>query len=85
MLVTGCKVWHLRDEGVFYPKHAWLRTVAALPDGAQARPRRAPGARAQAGGRPAAARASDPMPAACSVPSVLGRARAPERTAGALA
>jgi hypothetical protein len=62
MLVTGCKVWHLRDEGVFYPKHAWLRTVAALPDGAQARPRRVPGVRAEAGGQPAAARASTPWP-----------------------
>ena len=38
LLVTGCKVWHLRDAGVFYPKHAWLRTIAALPDGAQASP-----------------------------------------------
>lgn len=35
MLVTGCKVWHLREAGVFYPKHAWLHTIAALPDGAQ--------------------------------------------------
>ena len=38
LLVTGCKVWHLRDAGVFYPKHAWLRTIAALPIGAQASP-----------------------------------------------
>lgn len=38
MLVTGCKVWHLREAGVFYPKHAWLHTVAALPDGAQVAP-----------------------------------------------
>lgn len=33
-LVTGCKIWHLREKGTFYPKTAWANTVASLPDGA---------------------------------------------------
>ncbi|CAL8471421.1 g10963 [Coccomyxa elongata] len=33
-LVTGCKIWHLREKGSFYPKTAWANTVASLPDGA---------------------------------------------------
>lgn len=32
-LVTGCKIWHLRPEGSFYPKSAWLTAVDALPAG----------------------------------------------------
>ena len=36
-LVTGCKIWHLRPEGSFYPKSAWLAATGALPPGAQAR------------------------------------------------
>ena len=35
-LVTGCKIWHLRPEGSFYPKSAWLAATNALPHGAQA-------------------------------------------------
>ena len=35
-LVTGCKIWHLRPEGSFYPKSAWLAATGALPHGAQA-------------------------------------------------
>jgi hypothetical protein len=35
LLVTGCKVWHLREEGVFYPKLAWQIATAMLPDNAQ--------------------------------------------------
>lgn len=33
-LVTGCKIWHLREKGSFYPKTAWANTIASLPDGA---------------------------------------------------
>ncbi|EIE19755.1 TPR-like protein [Coccomyxa subellipsoidea C-169] len=33
-LVTGCKIWHLREKGSFYPKTAWANTVASLPHGA---------------------------------------------------
>ena len=36
-LITGCKLWHLRASGSFYPKAAWQRALAALPPGAQAR------------------------------------------------
>lgn len=35
LLVTGCKIWHLREAGRFYPKMAWLSTVESLPDAAQ--------------------------------------------------
>ncbi|KAK9812932.1 hypothetical protein WJX72_005941 [[Myrmecia] bisecta] len=35
LLVTGCKLWHLRKEGRFYPKMAFLNTMESLPDGAQ--------------------------------------------------
>ena len=34
-LVTGCKIWHLRPEGSFYPKRAWRAAVDALPDGSK--------------------------------------------------
>ena len=30
-LITGCKLWHLRASGSFYPKAAWQRALAALP------------------------------------------------------
>jgi len=35
LLVTGCKIWHLRPEGSFYPKSAWRTAVDALPAGSQ--------------------------------------------------
>ena len=35
-LVTGCKIWHLRPEGSFYPKIAWLAATGVLPPGAKA-------------------------------------------------
>jgi hypothetical protein len=34
-LVTGCKIWHIRPESVFYPKVAFQTTMANLPDDAQ--------------------------------------------------
>lgn len=34
-LVTGCKIWHLRPEGSFYPKTAWCTAVNSLPEGSQ--------------------------------------------------
>ncbi len=34
-LVTGCKIWHLRPEGSFYPKTAWRTAVDNLPEGSQ--------------------------------------------------
>ena len=34
-LVTGCKIWHLRPEGSFYPKTAWCTAVDSLPEGSQ--------------------------------------------------
>ena len=37
LLVTGCKIWHLRAAGRFYPKMAWLSTMRALPDASQVR------------------------------------------------
>jgi hypothetical protein len=33
-LVTGLKCWHLRPEGVFYPKHQFDAVAASLPAGA---------------------------------------------------
>lgn len=30
-LVTGCKVWHLRDESRFYPKIAFQNTIQSIP------------------------------------------------------
>jgi tetratricopeptide (TPR) repeat protein len=35
-LVTGCKMWHLRPEGDFFPKHNWLRATEAVPEGGTA-------------------------------------------------
>lgn len=34
-LVTGCKMWHLRPEGEFFPKHNWRRAAEQVPDGAR--------------------------------------------------
>ena len=34
-LVTGLKIWHMREAGIFYPKHSFLTTCANLPDAAQ--------------------------------------------------
>ena len=34
-LVTGCKIWHLRPEGSFYPKSAWHAAIDAIPDDSQ--------------------------------------------------
>lgn len=42
LLVTGCKIWHLRAAGRFYPKMAWLSTIQKLPNGSQVRPANAP-------------------------------------------
>ncbi|PNW82776.1 hypothetical protein CHLRE_06g293650v5 [Chlamydomonas reinhardtii] len=36
-LVTGCKVWHLRPESVFYPKAQFEAAMRLLPPGAQVR------------------------------------------------
>lgn len=33
-LVTGLKVWHIREESSFYPKRNWEAVTAALPNGA---------------------------------------------------
>ena len=30
-LVTGCKVWHLRKESRFYPKHGFEHTMQSIP------------------------------------------------------
>ena len=35
LLVTGCKIWHMRPAGTFYPKVQLTNTLAAMPDGAQ--------------------------------------------------
>ena len=35
LLVTGCKIWHLRKAGCFFPKMAWLNTLKSLQDGSQ--------------------------------------------------
>ncbi|GLC38231.1 hypothetical protein PLESTB_001084900 [Pleodorina starrii] len=35
LLVTGCKVWHLRPASEFYPKKQFEVTMRLLPDGAQ--------------------------------------------------
>ncbi|EFJ52545.1 hypothetical protein VOLCADRAFT_116030 [Volvox carteri f. nagariensis] len=35
LLVTGCKVWHLRPSSEFYPKKQFEVTLQLLPDGAQ--------------------------------------------------
>ena len=34
-LGTGCKIWHLRPEGSFYPKSAWHAATDAIPDHSQ--------------------------------------------------
>jgi hypothetical protein len=34
-LITGCKIWHLRREGSFYPKTSWCNTMASLPAGSE--------------------------------------------------
>ena len=31
-LVTGCKMWHLRPEGEFFPKHNFERQMDAVPN-----------------------------------------------------
>ncbi|GIL62031.1 hypothetical protein Vafri_16345 [Volvox africanus] len=35
LLVTGCKVWHLRPTSEFYPKKQFEASMDLLPDGAQ--------------------------------------------------
>jgi hypothetical protein len=35
LLVTGCKIWHLRPESVFYPKVQFLNTIKKVPKGSQ--------------------------------------------------
>lgn len=35
LLVTGLKIWHLREGTSFYPKVQWQHTLALLPRGAQ--------------------------------------------------
>mmetsp|Transcript_38638 Transcript_38638/g.122738 ORF Transcript_38638/g.122738 Transcript_38638/m.122738 type:complete len:340 (-) Transcript_38638:48-1067(-) len=35
VLVTGLKIWHLRDESKFYPKMNFLNQLKAVPRGAQ--------------------------------------------------
>lgn len=35
LLVTGCKIWHLRVAGCFFPKMAWLNTLQSLQDSSQ--------------------------------------------------
>eukprot|EP00899_Mesostigma_viride_P020166 jgi/Mesvir1/28150/Mv04715-RA.1 len=35
VIVTGLKMWHLREESRFYPKMGFQNAMAALPDGAQ--------------------------------------------------
>ena len=37
LLVTGCKIWHLRPESTFYPKVQFLNTIRKLPRGSQVR------------------------------------------------
>ena len=36
LLVTGCKIWHLRPSSTFYPKLQFINIVRKLPRGAQA-------------------------------------------------
>ena len=33
-LVTGCKVWHLRDASDFFPKYNFEHALKTIPDGA---------------------------------------------------
>ncbi|KAL6749527.1 hypothetical protein V8C86DRAFT_2844258, partial [Haematococcus lacustris] len=35
LLVTGCKIWHLRPASSFYPKAQFWASINALPRGAQ--------------------------------------------------
>ena len=35
LLVTGCKIWHMRKAGCFFPKMAWLSTLDSLRDGSE--------------------------------------------------
>jgi len=35
MLVTGMKIWHLRDESRFFPKSNFNNAVALIPDGSE--------------------------------------------------
>ncbi len=35
LLVTGCKIWHLRPESRFYPKLQFFNTIRKLPPRAQ--------------------------------------------------
>lgn len=30
-LVTGCKMWHLREEGTFFPKYNFIQAMNSLP------------------------------------------------------
>ena len=34
-LVTGCKAWHMRDAGVFFPKASFFNTVNAIPESSE--------------------------------------------------
>ncbi|KAF5830656.1 hypothetical protein DUNSADRAFT_14221 [Dunaliella salina] len=35
LLVTGCKIWHLRPQSSFYPKIQFHNALAYIPDGSQ--------------------------------------------------
>ncbi len=35
LLVTGVKIWHLREDGSFYPKQQFWNTVSTLADGSK--------------------------------------------------
>ncbi|XP_062589988.1 uncharacterized protein LOC134251597 [Saccostrea cucullata] len=34
ILSTGTKIWHLREESIFYPKHNFNSAISKIPDGA---------------------------------------------------
>jgi hypothetical protein len=34
ILSTGTKIWHLRDESIFYPKYNFNSAISKIPDGA---------------------------------------------------
>jgi tetratricopeptide (TPR) repeat protein len=35
LLVTGCKMWHLREEGNFFPKYNFEKAIQSVPNGSE--------------------------------------------------
>jgi hypothetical protein len=38
LLVTGCKIWHLRPKSLFYPKLQFMNSMRKLKPGSQVQP-----------------------------------------------